>query len=146
MAISEVLIFYVSGRKSTKVNHCVAFRDYILFDVCKILNCVLYHINYYRGSYVCYVILSFEIYSVNLCCCKSIFGNIQLIICCTSFLKLYCGCRMLEPTYGKQGLKRGRQNSLACGKKHRIQTTVVAQDTQLPAKADDRQTCFNVIT
>ena len=115
MANSEVLIFFVSDRISTKVNHCVAFCDYMLSDVCKILNCVLYHINYYRGSYVCYGMLSFEICSVNVCCFKSIFGNIQLVRGGTSFLKLYYGCRMLDPTYDKQGHKRGRQNSFAVG-------------------------------
>jgi len=58
-AVSEVLILYINGRITAEVNHFIVFCDYMLSGICKYLNCVLYHVDYYRGPHVRYIVLGF---------------------------------------------------------------------------------------
>ena len=64
----EVLILYVNGRITTEVyQYIVFFFDCMLSGVCKFLNCIIYHVGYCRGPYVCYIMLDFMICGVYLC-------------------------------------------------------------------------------
>ena len=58
MTISEVPILYVNGRITTEVYHCIVFVTicclvFANFELC------FYHVDYYRRTYVCYIMLGF---------------------------------------------------------------------------------------
>jgi hypothetical protein len=111
------------------------------FELC------FYHVNYYTGPYVRYIILGFTMCSIYRCFIivswKHLVSHVLNILLKIVLWVLTCSTQHTD----KQSHKRGKgRPPLVVERNVKVKTTLVSQDTQLPAKADEKQICIDIIT